>query len=1073
IMHRHIRPKSPLKASNKLLKGTLTRANPYPRPNNGNSTSSSSSSSTAVKAEPGRGRRQFIEDLFIIRSRLSYSATIHLSTLSLSWDPVSSSSASSSKTLAAEPTSSSSNNNNNNNNNKPTHFIFSLERGTEEGEALLRLKLSQNGSLDENCATPHFPTVHIQLMDLGDYPRHEGGLVFVDEDNLPEQVIQDRNVADEIQKVNVQGRKLEEIVKEVVSILSIRFGIPDVDWHLAVELLQKADNEFEKVDLSDDEDYVSIDRISVMMETVGLGDEGDNGNGEDMESPNDSEIEEDHGDDDEGDAMEEEDENQDEIDNDNDNAFFIEPTYSSMHHDLDEVMMDMGYTALRIPDINTYAVYACIRIPIQDLINRGLLTIQKCNVWNISPTQHLLFIIKFPDHQYVDTHVLMEQNIILNQLEYRIMISREGAGPDVIDLNDALIAFSFLNAVDEDLNDGDCDVQVAVGARWVPFVLSRILQDLFGSYFRNLLAVRIFQSQSWGEAEREVILDQDVISWKEPPSVKPLDSTTATNFLKSATQYLLRRICLATRHCIVCHCRLPCNDSDPLRLIACKMDQCWETSFKICSKVEDDILSHPSAVDVLISLHSLRDPNVTKFGFEELGLATQNEFRSVRAIDSTELEVKEDHWKIPSVKAMRGYLLDSKEQAAKSGVVSNTIPSLRPLLDGVDPNLYKTLSNIIYCGGRLILVSGDDHLFENIPTGNTTSDTTTSPVPRLHQGYHGSFPGHWYDLVSQSTQENSKTTFVFVEPNSVLSVLRLSSSRLVKWSRSEFNGVYFHCIGVYEFLERPEMEEQHGLKFVVGDPGLVRLKYLLVYDVQGGVYEDDRSDVGSEGEKEGYAVKEEVVVGDAVAVTNLHVGKVRDDTMTLGLRRFVDDVMNVKVRIYEPHVGYDGGSTSYSNQRDYVSIDMGDARGTQVTQEDHQGGGEDDDDDEFVEIEPLGAMALDDNTNRVKNENVDENDAIVGGGDRKVMSLSEYYRWYGKRMGLDMKDDEAGSEGSGSSTSTRSNAGGVGSTSNSGDKVDGMVDVESLEDQGQGEGDTNETRTTNLRRRLVYSSPSG
>ncbi|KND03411.1 uncharacterized protein SPPG_00897 [Spizellomyces punctatus DAOM BR117] len=313
-----------------------------------------------------------------------------------------------------------------------------------------------------------------------------------------------------------------------------------------------------------------------------------------------------------------------------------------------------GY--LTWPAENGFILYSSIWI--QELVNSGILTQDQCLAWNLEPSKYMFMLMKFGP-EYIE--VLRKDNISYIRgmdtnptaayhpqplVEFRVVT---GDVPS-LSATDGIGMFQANTANNDHLRLQNKTRQETRRTILSPFFLSWSLADILNRRFLVLLSYRLQFGLNWAGAEL-MYERRNAISGNQPDpcfpsgdphtrstdwdlcrsadaqeltfiqqhrhadqlnslSADPADSTSKSNrfhhylnFPLLALRYVIRRLALASRFCLVCHRQIN-KEFEPLKPFVCDSALCTYQYFHLGlgASIEQEIIHHPGVVDMLVSL---------------------------------------------------------------------------------------------------------------------------------------------------------------------------------------------------------------------------------------------------------------------------------------------------------------------------------------------------------------------------------------------------------------------------------------------------------------------------------------
>ncbi|KAJ3167957.1 hypothetical protein HDU88_001904 [Geranomyces variabilis] len=482
-----------------------------------------------------------------------------------------------------------------------------LKSGGEDGEVAFNFQYDP----------VHWLGISVHFQDLHLYPKGSSGVVYLGDGNTDQRA---EGAAQVLESVDIDQEPLASVVDNIAQALSAYFSM-----HSASTLGTRANP-------------IVVDSDSSQSD-----DDGTDGNGTDEDT----------------DGI--------------DNGFEVnllnqihESVRSLLLRDIRQLRssgyQNVGYHTA--PSEKGFILY--VTIPIQSLVNGGMLTQDQCEAWNLDSNKYLVILMRFtPDYvhmirkrtsgsermfvQGVESHICRMMGDPAQSFhtqphpEFRITTSDS---PQVSSLQ-AFVCFrkSTANKVGPNtMREGE----QRVFRHLVPFLSSWTLDDLLNNRLMAILAIRLHYKTTWAKAEefyelvqldpqiafanclpnvssstesattkshksrasrktgRNNALADDVDLWDAPAGTV---STAAgpwadhMNFPLLAIRYTLRRLINSSKHCLVCH-KLITTEFEALKPYVCNASLCNHQYMQLGlgPSIEFEIIHEPSVVDLLVSL---------------------------------------------------------------------------------------------------------------------------------------------------------------------------------------------------------------------------------------------------------------------------------------------------------------------------------------------------------------------------------------------------------------------------------------------------------------------------------------
>ncbi|KAH9934607.1 hypothetical protein B0H21DRAFT_759509 [Amylocystis lapponica] len=244
------------------------------------------------------------------------------------------------------------------------------------------------------------------------------------------------------------------------------------------------------------------------------------------------------------------------------------------------------------------------------------------------------------------------------------------------------------------------------------FSLSDSLETLLNDYFLRVLRSRLRYGIGWAgaevlcwEAERSQKMEHEIIesvakriddaeeeekalarSYRLPPDpLSTLEGRTQPNLLLLAFCYLIRRLTLCARYCLVCHSKLR-TDYDVLKPYVCDSGLCAYRYYSLNhgSSLEYEICAYPETVDLLVSLayvaalgRVLDEPLPVRMGLRVVKPSSlTQEMCDFDGLSRAEMctAITDLIGKLPSIKDMKRHL----EEAPQAGRAKRRLKDIDP-----------------------------------------------------------------------------------------------------------------------------------------------------------------------------------------------------------------------------------------------------------------------------------------------------------------------------------------------------------------------------------------------------------
>ncbi|KAJ3022703.1 hypothetical protein HKX48_005473 [Thoreauomyces humboldtii] len=316
-----------------------------------------------------------------------------------------------------------------------------------------------------------------------------------------------------------------------------------------------------------------------------------------------------------------------------------------------------------------------ITVPLRDLVTSELLSPDHCGAWNLDVNKYIVILMMF-DSTYAcvvngsagsyvsgmvgDPHQDRNQK---PRVEFRLLTSEE----PVVSVSEGFMGFRKSTA------NKSGGLKPRCGRQLTPFLLSWTLSDILNTRFLGVLSNRLHLGCDWAKAEKVFIEQQtpdQLTSSRKPAklqrrsslkaemvetlrdSLENLVVTTAQspaassmaqpwneyyNFPLLALRYVLRRLMLSSKFCLVCHRELS-SEFEALKPYVCERSLCTYQYMELGlgPSIELEILHHPNVVDMLVSLaytastNNLLTPFPHGIGYETMSHTSGLGFISAR-----------------------------------------------------------------------------------------------------------------------------------------------------------------------------------------------------------------------------------------------------------------------------------------------------------------------------------------------------------------------------------------------------------------------------------------------------------
>ncbi|KAJ3056080.1 hypothetical protein HK097_008208 [Rhizophlyctis rosea] len=502
-----------------------------------------------------------------------------------------------------------------------------LSEGDEDGMVKFRFRFDSLSWI----------SVSVCLDDLGGYPKSSIGWLFVDDSSEDPKATQGSEI---ISQIPVNGQPIKAIVRKCVEALCDFLHIPNAFAFLSIlgEPIDLTGPPTPKQTRSppSDRSYPGMKRSR-------------RSGGSDSESDHNGE------DDDEDEAAEySAASDEDAMDEDDLDRLMYSHHTGALPAKRDVLlrdraqMVEMGY--LYVGYLTHAAEDGFIlynSIPVATLLEKNLLTADQCDAWNLSQSAFIVTLMKF-EPEYVDVMSSKGNNYIKGlrmnaesesgiydkqpSVNFRVLASDKAQ----VATKDAQAAFQAITANTQG-SHALPGVKIEEATSLTQFMLSWTLSDLLNSRFLQILAYRLEYQLEWAGAEyvyrrRHSIAGEAAddsfmtggqmdAHWNEAHAhdfgergSRGFDNDLYSllagehtqddhlNFPLLVTRYVLRRLRLAAKFCLVCH-RRTATDLEALRPFVCESPLCTYQYLQLGlgPSIELEILHNANVVDMLIS----------------------------------------------------------------------------------------------------------------------------------------------------------------------------------------------------------------------------------------------------------------------------------------------------------------------------------------------------------------------------------------------------------------------------------------------------------------------------------------
>ncbi|KAI0367123.1 hypothetical protein BV20DRAFT_1091315 [Pilatotrama ljubarskyi] len=429
--------------------------------------------------------------------------------------------------------------------------------------------------------------------------------------------------------------------------------------------------------------------------------------------------------------------------------------------------------------------------------------------------------------------------------------------------------------------------QVASGFR--PFSLSSSLESLLNGHFLSILQLRIRYGLGWGGAEvlRSVIETTqreatDVLREREE-DIRAADDADAelsesyrlpvdcleerspqdaVNLPLVAFSYLLRRLTLCPRYCLVCHQQLK-DDLDALKPYVCSSPLCAYQYYSLNRgpSLEYEICSNPTVVDLLVSLAYIASAEGGLDAPLPIGMGLRVKLQSVESdgpdglhdfdkldITNMRLAIRELIDVLPPVLEMKRHL----EQPRKPGRAK---PRLQDINRAIPEAAWLVLRwCVASCTAHLEELQSEDEKVKNMdPTWRQFRFSAGAPdaeakfrkalqkakqensrareYPALY-AFHGSPARNWHSIIRHGlwfktiTHGRAFGHGVYFAKDGSVSLSAYSAAASSCWRSSATRATA--CVALAEIVNLPQKFVSTSPYFVVDKTEWILCRYLMV-----------------------------------------------------------------------------------------------------------------------------------------------------------------------------------------------------------------------------------------------------
>ncbi|CAA7264437.1 unnamed protein product [Cyclocybe aegerita] len=468
-------------------------------------------------------------------------------------------------------------------------------------------------------------------------------------------------------------------------------------------------------------------------------------------------------------------------------------------------------------------------------------------------------------------------------------------------------------AEDEPMVEVVEEVEVADPGRFDRFSMSSSLESLMDASFLKLVQLRRKFGLGWAgaellhaETEKSQMKDQDVLSWKHKEisnadrEERELSRTTNLphdpliglgadqpfNLPLTAFCYLVRRLSLCPRYCIVCHNKLQ-TDYEALKPYVCDSKLCSYQYYTLNRgpSLEYEIIHNPQTVDLLVSLAfcsasdgSMEDPFPVGLGLRvpipsasagqysaPTGVGYQNPqpVEPQRVItpgpdglcDFDELSAPQMRSVIAKLINMLPSIDDMKKHLERKVKAGKSKPKLRDIDVNILPAAWSILRwCVASCTAHIEAITSSEDMIKNLdPTWRQFRMTVGAPDAEarfkaaLEQAkeestnaqkypviyaFHGSPLKNWHSIIRHGLWY--KTTVhgrayghgVYLAKDAQTSMSYYAQSARSAWQKSQSGPT--NCMALAEVVNLPNKFVSNNPHYVIKDTHWIMCRYLLV-----------------------------------------------------------------------------------------------------------------------------------------------------------------------------------------------------------------------------------------------------
>ncbi|KIJ62454.1 hypothetical protein HYDPIDRAFT_30416 [Hydnomerulius pinastri MD-312] len=430
--------------------------------------------------------------------------------------------------------------------------------------------------------------------------------------------------------------------------------------------------------------------------------------------------------------------------------------------------------------------------------------------------------------------------------------------------------------------------------------LSNSLESLLDQHLLRLIQLREKFNFGWAAAEellwqaetsqenpstivlekREMLEKADVDEQELSASYKlPDDSidpgSTKLNLLTTSFSFLLRRLALCTRHCVICHKKLQ-NEYEALKPYVCDSNLCifQYYSLNLGPSLEYDIIANTEVVDLLVSLAytAAADQVLDEPLPRGMGLLVPRPAGSVIQVDDgglcqfDSLSVQEMRSAIVMLLNSLPPIGDMKKYLQRKSSADNT--RLRDMDPDVLPAAWSLLRwSVASCTAHIQELTDKEDCLKNISPQfrqfrfmvgapdkeakfktalekETAGDANAQEYPTLF-GFHGSPLKNWHSIIRHGLWYKSIAHGrahghgVYFAKDGNISMRGYAAHSAHRWKNSML--LPTNCFALAEIVNRPQQFVSQNPYYVVDKTDWIMCRYLLVQ------YMGDHSTGGSRG----------------------------------------------------------------------------------------------------------------------------------------------------------------------------------------------------------------------------------